>query len=178
VATTARAELVSYNFTADVTYVSSYLTGQGIGDSVSGSLTYNSDIALFGVSGSLFDRSMDLKLDQLSTVGLTALVYNGQTLTMGEIGWTYAATLVLTGQPYANGLPSSLSLGGGATGSLTLDIFGRGTNPDLQATLTTLTLKGSSGGSSTPELDPSSGVGALSLVLGGLGIVLGRRRRS
>jgi hypothetical protein len=111
--------------------------------------------------------------------------YNQQTFTMQEdastSGKNYWATLVLSGQAVStanNGaLPTSLALGGSATGTLTLYLTQdpNSRDKDVVATLQTLTPHGAA---STPELDPSSGAGALSLVLGGIGVVLGRRRRS
>lgn len=189
VVATARAELVSYDFTASVTRVDSWeARAAGLQvkaeDSISGSFSYDSSRGWWGTSSSWSDPSLQLTLDQLprSASFFTLLEYNGQGLSMQSIGRTgrsyYAASLELSGPslaPYNHyGLPTSLTLG---AGTLTLYLNTNDFSPDLVASLTSLTRSGPSGGAGTPEFDPGSGAGALVLLLGGLGIVLSRRRR-
>jgi hypothetical protein len=108
--------------------------------------------------------------------------YNGKTFTMQETATLnnqgFNANLVLAGQSSlattAPGtLPTSLSLTNGGTGSLTLTM----SSGTVVYTLKTLSTGTSGGSTSTPELDPNAGAGALALVLGGVGMVVGRRRR-
>jgi hypothetical protein len=193
--TAARAELVSYDFTATISQADAKEVG-AIGlpttGTISGSFSYDTDKGWYGGSNTWADPTLQLTIDQVSEDASwstwMAVEYNQQTLTVAEdaksSGVNYWARLLLTGQPDVtaqdNGaLPTSLTLDGAAGGTLTLYLsqdFNSG-DADLVATLQTLTPSGTSP-VSTPELDPRSGAGALALMIGAVGVVLGRRRRS
>lgn len=183
VASTARAELVSYNFTGtvDKSTDSIWKAGQGI----NGSFAYDSD-AWDWVGGEYqYGFGMNLKLDGLDPLSITTIAFDNGTFKVSDyVGVPpfsgYAAKLTLTGQSLgSDNFPTSLSLGGGSSGSLRIDIYRLfGNDTYMVASLTSLTSNVPGGGTSTPELDPRSGTGALALLLGGLGVVLGRRRRS
>lgn len=188
----AQAELVSYDFTASIqTADTGELAGTGLpaaGD-ITGSFVYDTESGHWGGSGMSSDPSLALNIDGSALGNVTSLQmwinYQAGQFTLQETAdngaWS-AAVLTLSGQSIegasTGALPTSLSLGGGATGLLQIFVGGFG-DVDLSARLTSLTRSGASTlAAAAPELDPASGGAALVLLLGGAAMMAGRRRRN
>lgn len=196
VTTAAHAEIVTYLFTASVTNfdvkeVSGAKLSINSNSNITGSFTYNTTAGSGNSSNQWNDNSLKLTIDNVKETNswstYMSVEYNQKTLSINEdantSGKSYWATLSINGQNTQNlkeRFPSSLALNPSKASTLQLYLNQdrNSKDVDLLATLTSLTRQGGGSGSSTPELDPRSGAGALGLLLGGLGMVFARRRSS
>jgi len=187
--TTAHAEVLTYDFTANVTARdSNELNSIGFPPSnvITGSFSYDTSEGWYGGSNLGADPSLNLTINQLPPTVTTAawltVEYNDGDFIMHEDGRTASnkqvgARIELSGQAAETGsLPSSLSLSGGSGGLLKLFIGGNFSDVDLTATFTSLVRAGVAA-TNTPELDPASGGAAIVLLLGGAAMIAGDRRR-
>ncbi len=186
----AQAELVSYDFTADVTFADdaelALLGLDGVSE-VSGSFSYDSEAGWWGGSDAYADSGLFLSLDQwdptITSAGVSA---SGETFEVRNSNETEGVPgrmiLTINGQSigYSGDLPTSLSLDEGSDNLLKIFLGNDDNKEDLIATLTSLTVSGTAKalGVSTPELDPASGSAALVLLLGGAALMGGRRRKT
>jgi hypothetical protein len=188
VAAAAQAEPITYQFTGSIQSANEAelgATGLPTTGEITGSFTYDPEAGWNGGSNVWSDGSMSFTIDGMSPTTTSSvwlgIEYNQGVFTIDKtaysdsINWLQAEVL-LNGQSAPVGdLPTSLSLDGNGTGTLSLFINDSG-SADLVATITSLAPPGAA--TSTPELDPASGAGALALLLGGAAVMLaGRRRR-
>ncbi len=188
----ASAELVSYDFVADINWADSVepaTVGLDGLSQLTGSFSYDSDVFSWGFfeqnSNSMVDSSLDLTIDQLSDPSAVSTTLNVDYWGENELtivdtdsqsGHLVRAELQLDGVNFEgfHDLPASLSLSDG-DGSLKLFISTHDdAYPDIVASISSLIR---TSGVSTPELDPASGSAALVLLLGGAALMAGRRRR-
>lgn len=167
---TAQAETVSYEFTANVTSVSSPELGEtlSVGEQLTGSFSYDdAAIALGGMA------DPTLQIDQIEVIngengGVWLLGANFFAQAESDYRGNYTVGLFLpnVGLERDGSLPSSLNYAGAR---LEVRYYGL---PALSASVTSMSTR-----SSVPELDPVSGAGALALLAGGVAMMYGRRRR-
>ncbi len=167
---TAQAETVSYDFTANVTSVSSPELGAtlSVGSQLTGSFSY--DDAAPAIGG-LADPT--LQIDQIEVINGAnggVILWGSNFIARAESDYpgSYMVGLFLPNVrlDQDGSLPSSLN----ATGAR-LEVR-YGFLPALSANVSSMTT-----GSSVPELDPVSGAGAGALLAGGIAMMYGRRRQ-
>ncbi len=167
---TAQAETVSYDFTANITSVSSpeLRATLSVGEQLTGSFSYDDAAPALG---GMADPT--LQIDQIEVINGAnggVILWGANFIAQAESDYpgSYMVGLFFPNVRLEQdgSLPSSLNAAGAH-----LEVR-YGFLPALSADVSSMTTA-----SSVPELDPVTGAGALALLAGGIAMLYGRRRQ-